>query len=509
MTQPNRITVWILGDQLLAEHPSLAAAREAHAPSEICVLLIESGQRLARHPYHRQKLVLLLSAMRHYAARLESQGYTVDYRKADDTLAGLRDHLDAFRPNRLVTMQASEHRGRRFQAGLSEKLGGLPVAVLPNTQFLLGRFNPIPNPEPEKRYVMEHFYRAMRTHFGLLMDGDEPTGGEWNYDKENRKPLPKGLAPPEVPGFEADELTSEVIEEVRRMPNASGSLDDFLLAVTHQDAEAAFEDFLAHRLADFGPYEDAMSREHATLFHSVISPYLNLGLLEPLDLAQRAEAAYRAGRAPINSVEGFIRQVIGWREYIYWQYHRWMPGYLENNFWDVDRSLPEMFWDAETEMNCLATVFRRVIDTGYAHHIERLMLVSNFSLLAGLSPRQVHDWFLCSFIDAYEWVMAPNVIGMGLYADGGLVSTKPYIASANYIHRMSDYCGSCSYDRKTRTGPQACPFNYLYWNFLLEYEGLLRSQPRMGRNVLGLRYLDGPERLRVRQDAAAFLDTLG
>jgi deoxyribodipyrimidine photolyase-related protein len=503
-----RGSVWILGDQLLEAHPALAAAESEFKPSEISVVMIESKARLERHPYHRKKLVLLLSAMRHYAARLKASGYRVDYRQTRTTLDGLRDHLLSWGPSKVFTMAASEYGGRQFQGTLSEKLGGLPVAILDNTQFLTGRFNPIPEPEPGKGYVMENFYRAMRRNFGLLMDGESPAGGIWNYDKENRKPLPRDIVPPSLPSFVPDKITEQVMVEVKGFERASGLLDGFSLGVTHEQAQAAFQDFLTRRLANFGPYEDAMSQEHHTLFHSVLSPYLNLGLLDPLELARQAEAVYRKGVAPINSVEGFIRQIVGWREYIYWQYHRMMPEYLQYNFWGASRPIPEFFWNGETDMNCLQSVFKCIQRAGYAHHIERLMLISNFALLTKLMPLEVNEWFLCSFIDAFEWVMAPNVIGMGLHADGGLTATKPYIASANYISKMSDYCRSCMYDHKKRNGADACPFNTLYWNFLIEHEDLLRNNPRMGRNVLGLRYLEDEERNRVRAEAAVFLKTL-
>ncbi len=509
MISPNKVSVWILGDQLLENHPAVEAAVAAHGSEAVRIVMVESRLRARRLPYHRKKLVLLFSAMRHYARRLRKQGYTVDYHTTDTCLDGLQAHVKAHGPASLYTMAASAYGGRRFQnAQLAEALS-TPVTVLPNTQFLTGRFNPYPDPAPGKRYVMEHFYRAMRRHFGLLIDeAGDPVGGQWNYDKLNRKPFPNGLIPPEPPGFTPDEITLEVLDEVDEIGEGFGDLAGFDLAVTHEQAREAFEDFLALRLADFGPYEDAMSQEHATLFHSVLSPYLNLGLLEPLALAQAAEASYRAGAAPINSVEGFIRQIVGWREYIYWQYWRSMPEILAANFWGATRPLPVWFWDGKTEMNCLRHVLSRVIQLGYAHHIERLMVLSNFSLLAGLDPQAVNDWFTGGFIDAYEWVMAPNVLGMGLNADGGIIATKPYIASANYINKMSDYCGSCSYDRKKRIGPHACPFNTLYWNFLIQNEEKLRANPRMGRNVLGLRYLDEAERQAVVEQGEHFLKHL-
>ena len=284
-----------------------------------------------------------------------------------------------------------------------------------------------------------------------------------------------------------------------------GQVTGFDLAVTHQQAQQAAVDFFDRRLVDFGAYEDAMSSNYGTIYHSRLSPYLNLGLLDPLVLAQEAQKRYNDEQAPINSVEGFIRQVVGWREFIYWQYWRLMPDIAESNYWKANRPLPQMFWDGETEMNCLQHAIQRALRAGYTHHIERLMVISNFCLLAGINPSAVNDWFLSAFIDAYEWVMLPNVFGMGLNADGGVIATKPYIASANYINKMSDYCQNCVFDRKSRTGERACPFNFLYWNFMLRHENTLRSNPRMGRSLLGLRHLDQDERMRVNEKAAQFL----
>jgi deoxyribodipyrimidine photolyase-related protein len=353
---------------------------------------------------------------------------------------------------------------------------------------------------------MEYFYREMRRHFSVLMTEDgQPVGGQWNYDKENRKPLPADASPPAVPRFEPDEITLQVMEEMEALEHGIGTVTGFDMAVTRQQALAAFGNFVAHRLPRFGPYEDAMSQHHRTLYHSVLSPYLNIGLLEPMELIRAAERAYHEERAPINSVEGFVRQILGWREYICWQYWRHLPIWHQANAWNAHYPLPSFFWDGETDMRCLRHGVRRALETGYTHHIERLMLICNFCLLAGIHPLAVNEWFLSSYVDAYEWVMLPNVIGMGLNADGGRTATKPYIASANYINKMSDYCQNCHYDHKTRAGSSACPFNFLYWNFLLEHEETLRANPRLGRNVLGLRYLDDEDRKAVRSQAASFL----
>jgi deoxyribodipyrimidine photolyase-related protein len=502
------VTVWILGDQILRKHPALSTAEQQVNRDQLVVLMIESQARTRRLPYQRKKLVLLFSAMRHYAEQLRSSGYQVDYRISPSTTIAIKQHLQTYQPEIIYTMAASEFSGLKFQQHLERRFN-IPVTVLPNTQFLTGRFNPYPDPLPDKRYVQEQFYRKMRKHFKLLMQTDsEPIGGRWNFDKDNRRRLPKGAKHSRPISFEPDEITTAVMEEVDHKYPGVGQVTGFDLAATHEQAHQAALDFFDRRLPDFGPYEDAMSSAYDTLFHSRLSPYLNLGLLDPLELAQEAQKRFDDGQAPINSVEGFIRQVVGWREFIYWQYWRLMPDIAGKNFWGANRPLPGMFWDGDTKMNCLKHTIQRALGSGYTHHIERLMVISNFCILAGINPLAVNDWFLSAFIDAYEWVMLPNVFGMGLNADVGLIATKPYIASANYIHKMSDYCQNCAFDRKSRTGDQACPFNFLYWNFILRHEKTLRSNPRMARSLLGLRHLDQEQRQMVKESAAQFLDRL-
>lgn len=488
-------TAWVLGDQLSRDLPSLDAADR--------VLMVESHRRIERRPVHRRKLVFLLSAMRHRAEELRGD-FDVDYRAAADMSSAIGDHVREHRPDRLVMVGASEYRGRRFQESVAERVG-VPCEILPNTQMLVERFDPQPDAGPDQQIVMEHFYRAMRRHFDLLMDGGEPCGGRWNFDEENRKGYPKsGLEPPATARFTPDAITLEVMDEVAAL-DGYGSVDGFELGVTAADASSAFGSFVQHGLADFGAYEDAMAVDHGHLFHSVMAQYMNVGLIDPLGMARTVERAYRDGRAPINSAEGFVRQVVGWREFVYWNYWRLMPDLETSNAWDHHRPVPEWWWSGETDMRCLATVIGRVVETGYSHHIERLMVLCNFAMLAGLDPAEVNEWFLSMYVDAYEWVVTPNVIGMGLNADGGIIATKPYIASSNYIDKMSDFCGGCVYDRSIRHGDDACPFNTLYWNFLLEHEDRLRSNPRSGRAVLGLRHLDDDERQAVRSHAADIL----
>jgi deoxyribodipyrimidine photolyase-related protein len=501
------VSVWILGDQLVREHPALLAAERMVGRDGVRVLLVESAGRASKLPYQRKKLVLLFSAMRHYAEELRVAGYQVELLRSPSALAGLQRHVADHSPTHLLTMAAAEHSGRVFQQERLARLIELPVTVLPNSQFLVGS-HPLP-PQANKKVILEQFYRAMRRQFNLLMDGNEPVEGAWNYDHGNRKPLPKaGLHPPQPISFAPDAITQAVMQEVAQLPNAVGAVDGFDLAVTRPQAQAAFDDFLANRLVNFGPYEDAMSSHSPVLFHSLLSPLMNIGLLDPLEMAQAAEREYRAGRAPLNSVEGFIRQIIGWREYIYWHYWRQMPALLSANAWRHTRAMPQFFWDGQTEMACLSHVVQRVIDSGYSHHIERLMLICNFCMLAGIDPAAVNRWFLTFYVDAYEWVVTPNVIGMGLNADGGQIATKPYIASANYINKMSNYCQGCRYNHSKRTGEDACPFNFLYWNFLLTHETTLRANPRFGPAVLGVTKLGAAEGAEIQRQATDFLDQL-
>jgi deoxyribodipyrimidine photolyase-related protein len=502
-----RIGILILGDQLVPEHPAIAWAA-AHFPgAPVQIIFIESMTKTQHLPYHRHKLTLLFSAMRHFAEGLRQQGYDVHaYRRAGRFTEVLRAHITQHGTTHLLMMAGAEYHARQRQTQLHEQIG-IPVTLLPNSMFLVSQTN-LTGVDSGKRVIMEDFYRSMRRHFNVLMVDTKPVGDKWNFDHDNRKRLPKQVEPPEMRVFPPDDITQTVMQEIEAAGHGVGSTAGFSLAVTHEDAARALDDFIAHRLPLFGDYEDAMSSRHAVLFHSQLSPYLNIGLLDPLTLIRRAEAAYLDGHAPLNAVEGFIRQILGWREYIYWQYWRQMPGLRTANDWEAQRPMPRMFWDGETDMNCVRHVVSRLLENGYSHHIERLMVVCNFCLLAGIDPAQVADWFLTFYIDAYDWVVLPNVIGMGLNADGGKTATKPYIASANYINSMSDYCVGCRFDHKARSGDNACPYNVLYWNFLIEHEARLRANPRSGKNVLGLRHVSEAEKARIREQARALLDEM-
>ena len=501
-----KISVWIPGNQLLDSHPALQRADKRVERNRLSVLLIENRGLIENRASHPLKLILILSAMRHYAEELSGAGYEVDYRSADSFTVGIREHIKEQQPHQIITMEASDFRGRQLQQSDLPRQLNTPLEVLPNTQFLVGQHDPYAQADPQKNVLLEYFYRRMRRHFQILLDEEgNPLGGDWNYDSQNRQPLPADIHSPSPQTFPPDRITHQVMEDY--VPEAKARLD-FQLAVTRGQAQQALEDFIQQRLPNFGAYEDAMTGRSSLLFHSRLSPYLNLGLLQPLDVIRRAESAYKDGAAPINSVEGFIRQVLGWREYIYWQYWRKMPDLEERNYLEADRPLPAFFWSGNTGMNCLRTVLHRVRASGYCHHIERLMILSNFFTLTGVRPREVLNWFMASYLDAYPWVMVPNVIGMGLHADGGGVGTKPYVSSANYIHRMSDYCSDCRYQQGKRSGENACPYNFLYWNFLLTRQKKLENNPRMALSLSNLRHLEEDERRMVRKQSQQFLDRI-
>lgn len=500
------ITVAILGDQLQRMPVALAHALQLTTPDQIRIVLVESLARLHKRRYQAHKVIFIVSALRHYAAWLRDAGWQVDYYQSASWRAALTTHVAEMRPQQIITMAGAEYAARQAQARWQEWVQ-TPVTVLPNSQFLSAQFNPLAATPAHKRTVMESFYRAMRQHFVVLVDDGAPCGGAWNLDAQNRKPLPKGLVAPTDDVTSPDAVTTAVCTEVATWSHVVGDGTEFGWAVTHADAEQVLDRFIRDRLPWFGDYEDAMSHTQRQLFHSLLSPYLNVGLLEPMTVIRAAEAAYRAGHAPLNAVEGFIRQILGWREYMYLAYWRHMPHLMHANAWQAERPVPAWFWPGATSgMHCMDTVIARVWQHGYTHHIERLMILSNFCVLAGIDPVAVNHWFLAGYIDAYDWVMWPNVSGMGLNADGGLIATKPYIASATYINKMSDFCAGCQYSPTQRSGAQACPFTLLYWNFLLTHETRLRANPRMGPAVLGVRHLADAERVAIRRQATIWLD---
>lgn len=462
------------GDQCSLRNSAFEGVDRATA----CVLIIESTARAQLVPYHKRKLVLIYSVMRHFADDLRAAGWTVDYYAERDSYeAPFAEHVAKVRPERVRVMQQSEYGATERLRAIAET-HGIAVDVTAHTNFVSesADFDRLAS-SADARVTMERFYRAMRKKTGYLMDGDMPVGGAWNYDAENRKPPRAGLTFPPPARFEPDAITREVIAMVeRRFATHPGTIGDFALPVSRLHALAALEVFCTTRLDTFGPWQDAMIAGERVMSHSLLSSSLNTGLLHPDDVCERAELAYRSGVARLTSVEGFIRQVIGWREYIWQVYWKRMPAYRTRNALGADLPLPQFYWTGDTEMACLREALIDVRETAYAHHIQRLMILGNFALIAGFDPVQTNDWFWAMFIDGYDWVMVPNVIGMTLHADGGDVATKPYASSANYINGMSNYCASCRFNPKQLDGDDACPFNALYWDFIG------RNADRFGRN---------------------------
>ncbi len=505
-----RNLIFLLGDQL---SETLSALQGAD-PARDAILMAEVREEATYVPHHPKKIVLLFSAMRHFAETLRAKGFTVHYTRLDDTenthsLEGeLARHASALAPERVVMTECGEWRLMEAMRGWSDRLG-LPVEIRPDHRFLATHADFTRFAEERQNLVMEFFYRQMRRKTGLLMNGAKPEGGKWNYDHDNREAALKGQIFPTPLRFAPDAITQEVIALVQRtFGNHYGTIEPFGFAVTAAQAEEAFAQFLEEALPNFGRFQDAMVREEAFLFHSVISMYINGGLLDALEVCQAAERAYREGKAPLNAVEGFIRQIIGWREFIRGVYWLKMPGYAEMNALNAARLLPEFYWTANTRMRCMSEAITHTMREAYAHHIHRLMVTGNFALLAGLHPDQVDEWYLAVYADAYQWVEMPNTRGMALFADGGIVGTKPYASSGAYIHRMSNYCERCEYKVKEKTGPDACPFNYLYWDFIARNEARLSPIPRMGMPYRTLARMDPAQVQAMRDQAAIFLTAM-
>jgi len=499
----------VLGDQLSR---GLAALRGAAAGDT--VLLAEVVGECTYVPHHPQKIVLVLSAMRHFAAALAADGFAVRYTRLDDpanaqSLTGeVRRAAAALRPEKIVVTAPGEWRVAQDVAGW-EAACGVPVEVVEDDRFLASRkfFEVFARGRTQLR--MEFFYREMRKAHGVLMDGGVPAGGKWNFDSENRKALPKGLRPPAIKRFAPDAVTQEVMTLVKeKFATHYGSADGFDYPVTAAQARAGFAEFLAVRLKDFGDWQDAMAADEPFMFHALVSAPLNVGLLDPLELCRAAEETYRAGAAPLNAVEGFIRQILGWREFVRGVYWLHMPEYAARNALGADKRLPAFFWTGATSMRCVAAVVGQTMRHAYAHHIQRLMITGNFALLAGLHPDAVDEWYLAVYADAYEWVEMPNTRGMALHADGGTVGSKPYAASGAYINRMSDYCGKCFYDVKDAAGDRACPFNALYWDFIARHADRFSGNPRMAMPVRGLKNMAPGKLAAVRQRAAWLLEQM-
>lgn len=500
----------VLGDQLT---PTLSSLRDAD-PAETIVLMMEVGDETTYVRHHKQKIAYILSAMRHHAAALTKAGWTVDYVQLDDpdnsgSFTGeMARAVERHAPDQIVVTEAGEWRVAAMLESW-ETIFGIPVDIRADDRFVATHAEFDAWASERKQLTMEFFYRDMRRKTGLLMDGKKPVGDRWNFDKENRKPAKADLFMPQPHVFKPDAITKEVLALVaKRFADHPGTLDGFAYAVTAKDAEKQAAYFMAKALPQFGDYEDAMLTGERYLWHSILSPYINSGLLDPLDLCRRAEAEYRAGRAPLNSVEGYVRQIIGWREYMRGIYWREGPDYVTRNFLNHKRKLPGWYWTGDTDMHCLKEAIGQTLETAHAHHIQRLMVTGNFALLIGADPAEVHRWYLEVYVDAYEWVELPNTLGMSQFGDGGLLGSKPYISSGAYIDRMSDYCGHCRYDVKKRVGEDACPYNALYWDFLARHEGKLSDNQRLRMPYATWKKQSAQSRNETRGQAKTFLQSL-
>ena len=501
-----RQLVICLGDQLNAD----AAVFDNFDREQDAVWMAEVSEEATHVWSHKARIALFLSAMRHFAAGLEEGGTTVHYHQLDDGYAQtlgevLAADLVRLEPEHVMVTQPGDYRVLQ-DLRRTVRSAGMRLVVVRDRQFF-------DSPErfrlwarERKRLRLEDYYRAMRRERHVLMDGDEPVGGSWNLDGQNRNSFGRkgpGMLPAPS-NYEHDAITREVLALVEaRYADHPGRLDNFDWPVTPEQARHALADFVEHRLPAFGPYQDALWTDEPWLYHSRLSAAMNLKLLSPRVAVDAAEQAYHEGRAPLQSVEGFIRQVLGWREFVRGIYWLHMPGYLENNALEATHPLPGFFWTAETEMTCLHQAIGQTLDLGYAHHIQRLMITGLYTLMLGVEPRQVHEWYLAVYVDAVEWVEAPNTLGMSQFADDGLLASKPYCASGKYVQRMSNYCEHCAYKPEERSGDSACPFTALYWDFLIRHEERLQRNPRTALQVRNLQRLGDGERAAIQATADA------
>lgn len=504
----------ILGDQLSGQLATLQAL-DRQQDRIVMAEVLEEAEYVAHHP---QKIALLFSAMRHFAKQLQAEGWQVSYQLFQrhsprrSLLDVVQQACRQWQPQAVVVTECGEYRLQQAITMQWPQILGIPVQVYRDQRFFCSREQFASWASDKKQLRMEYFYREMRKRTGYLMQDGKPLGGQWNFDADNRKRWNGSPAFPAPPVFERDAIDHEVLALVaREFASHPGSLDNFAWATTRAQALQALEFFIAQALAHFGDFQDAMVRGESRLFHSLLSPYMNCGLLLPAEVCDAAQAAYTAGKVPLNAVEGFIRQILGWREYVRGIYWLHMPQYAKENQLDAGRALPRYYWDGNTGMACMADCFRNTFQHAYAHHIQRLMITGNFALLAGISPAEVCAWYLAVYADAYDWVELPNTLGMVLHADGGYLGSKPYAASGNYIHKMSDYCQHCQYNVKTRHEQDSCPFNSLYWHFMQQHRTRFASNPRMGMVFRTLDSMDAQQRQLTMARAEyllAHLDTL-
>lgn len=508
-----RSLVIILGDQLDRRSAAFDGFDREHDTAWMAEVAEESTHVWT----HKARIAVFLAAMRHFRDRLQHEGISVDYRElgaspqpgepkslAEALVASLASLRTSDRlPQRLVVVEPGEWRvGQALEHVAREQ--NIPLDIRVDRHFFTTADDFAEHAKGRKQLRLEYFYRPLRAKFRVLMDDDDPAGGQWNFDTENRGAFPKN-GPGTIPAprhFKPDATTRGVLDLVEaRFQKHPGSLDHFDWPVTREDARIALDDFLEHRLVNFGRYQDAIWTGEPWLWHSRLAQAMNLKLIDPRDIVAAAERAWRTGNAPLEAAEGFIRQIIGWREYVRGIYWHFMPEYLDRNALGATARLPNFYWSADTEMNCLKDAIGQTLSFGYAHHIQRLMVTGLFAMLLGVEPKDVHRWYLAVYVDAVEWVELPNTLGMSQFADGGVMASKPYCATGAYIDRMSNACKGCRFDPKKATGPEACPFTTLYWDFLARHEKLLAKNQRMTMQLKNLARKDKGELRSIRRQA--------
>ncbi len=506
-----RIARIVLGDQLNPLHSWFSSLD----PS-VTYVMMELRSETDYVPHHLQKIVAFFLAMRDFAEQLKRAGHLIQYIRLDDA-----DNQHSFSKNigRLIEIygfekveyqEPDEYRLQQEFLLLSTSLK-IPLVEISSEHFLTERNELQLFFKGKKKWLMETFYRSMREKHSILMLGQKPLGQQWNFDHENRNKLPKNLHIPEPLEFAhpAEEIIDLIqIQGIKTIGSLKNNASSW--PINRTESLELLEYFCTHLLPHFGTYQDAMAKGEVFLFHSRISFSLNSKMLAPLEVIQRVELEYHSNSDSLSlgQVEGYIRQILGWREYIRGVYWAKMPGYMNENFFQHSRALPSWFWTGDTKMNCLKESISQSLDFAYAHHIQRLMITGNFALLAGIHPREIHQWYLGIYIDAIEWVEMPNTLGMSQYADGGFLATKPYVSSANYIHKMSNYCETCVYSPKEKTGAKACPFNALYWNFFIQHRSLLENNPRIGMAYRNIDKMDADLKLAYQKQADAFLSNI-
>jgi len=510
LPSPVRNLVIVLGDQLSED----ASALQDFDPAQDVVWMAEVREESTHVWSAKQRIAVFLSAMRHFAEALRARGFPLHYTRLDDAgnLGTLRHELARaialHQPRQLLLTAPGDWRVLQGLRDTAAQLG-VPLQLLDDTHFFSTVREFAAHAKGRKQLRLEYWYRELRRQHNILMDGDQPVGGQWNFDADNRESFGKAGPPADLPAPQRvapDAITQDVIALVNmRFKEHPGSLESFGWPVTRNGALRALGDFIERRLPLFGQFEDAMWSGEPWLYHSQLSCALNLKLLGVREVVQAAEAAHRSGHAPLAAVEGFIRQILGWREYVRGIYWTQMPDYLERNALNAQADLPAWYWTGDTEMACLKDALTQTLEHGYAHHIQRLMVTGLYALLLGVKPQSVHRWYLSVYVDAVEWVELPNTLGMGQFGDGGLMASKPYVATGKYIQRMSNHCKGCRFDPALSTGPRACPFTTLYWDFLMRHEDLLKGNPRMAMQLKNLSRLDSTAREAIAQQASALM----